>query len=733
MPCLRSLRVLSLNMVNDVPLLDKKIIKADGTEEKFDTQKIFRGIFKAAENVGGSDESLAKKLSIEVVDFLENRLNGELEIPSTTIGEAVEKVLIEKGHAKTAKAFIVYRENKKHLRQDKSSLGVTDDIGFSYNTLYILKQRYLKRNEKGETIETPRQMIERIAKTLSKVEKTPAKRKKYYKEFFDLMVNFEFLPGSRTIANAGKASPQLANCFVWPVGDDINEIFDILYKSTLIKKHGGGCGYNFSNIRPEGDVVAGIPDLAAGPVKMIEMFNMMTSLFRQEGKYESGNMAILNADHPDIFNFISAKQNDGYLSKTNISVGITDEFMEAAIKGKDWKLINPRTKETVNTVSASSILDLMATMAWQTGDPGIINLSAMNKGTAQSNPLLGKKGMIMATNPCGEVPLYPFESCNLGYVNYVKFVKKGKFDYKRLSEVMKVAVRLMDNVIEASWFPVAEVTKSVRDHRRIGIGAVGWAETLALMGIPYDSEEAFKMAEKVTKTMYETAYSSSVEIAKEKGPFPLVKDSIWANKKEKPRNVALLTFPPSSSNAVICETTFGIEPYFALAYEQNVMEGMRLKTVVPLLVEKLKEAGVYSEKLIQKIINNHGSIQGIPEVPQSIKKVFKVAHDLKWQDHIKMQAAFQKWTDNAITKTINMPVESNPNDIKEAYIMAWRLGCKGLTVYRDHTKKDQVFEFGNGATQNNSVIKMCPNCDIPLKRDKKCLKCERCGFSTCEL
>ena len=723
----------SKNMANDTSLLNKKIIKADGREESFVTKKIFKGIFKAAENVGGTNESLAKDLSLEVIRFLKSKLNGESKIPSMLIGEAVEKVLIEKGHAKTAKAFIVYRENKKHLRQDKSSLDVVDDIGFSYNTLYILKQRYLKRNEKGETVETPRAMIERIAKHLSLAEKTSTKRKEYFKKFLDLMIAFDFLPGTRTITNAGKAKAQLSNCFVWPMNDDINEIFNILHKSTVIKKNGGGCGYNFSQIRPEGDAVGGIPELAAGPIKMIEMFDMMTSLFRQEGKYESGNMAILNADHPDIFNFISAKQTDGYLSKTNISVGITDKFMEAAVSGKEWDLINPRTGKVVNTVNAKSILDLMATMAWQTGDPGIINLSGINKGTARANPLLKKAGLILATNPCGEVPLYPFESCNLGYVNFVKFVKDGKFDFKRFSETMKLAVRLMDNVIETAWFPVAEVDKSVRDHRRIGIGGVGWAEVLVRLGIPYDSDEAVILAEKLTKTMYESAFEASVELGREKGPFPLIKKSIWADKKDKPRNVALLTFPPSSGNAVICETTFGVEPYFALAYEQNVMEGMRLKTVVPLLVEKLKEAGVYSEALIQKIINNHGSIQDITEIPTKIRKVFKVAHDINWKDHIKMQAAFQKWTDNAITKTINMNSDATPNDIRDAYILAWKLGCKGLTVYRDHTKKDQVFEFGNGNTQNNNAIKMCPNCDIPLKRDKKCLKCERCGFSTCEL
>ena len=724
----------SVNFIMKIAnLSQKKVIKLDGRKEDFNIEKIANSVWFAASNVGGNDRKLPKILAEEVCVSLETRSNGEKEITSSLIGECVEKVLIEKGHAKTAKAFIIYRENKKHIKQDKSALGITDDIGFSYNTLYILKTRYLKKNERGEVEETPKGMIERIAKYLASVEKTPAKRRKYYKEFYDLMVNFDFLPGSRTLANAGKKLSQLANCFVWPVEDDINSIFDILHKSTLIKKNGGGCGYNFSQVRPEGDTVSGVPNLAAGPVRMIEMFDMMTSLFKQDGKYESGNMAVLNVDHPDIFNFISAKQNDGYLSKTNISVGVTDEFMDAAIKGKEWNLINPRTKEVVNKVNAKSILDLMATMAWQTGDPGIINLSAINKGNRFSNPLLAKRGPILATNPCGEVPLYPYESCNLGYVNLVKFVKEGRPDFVRLTSVMKMAVRLMDNVIDASWFPVKEVTESVKNHRRLGVGCVGWAETLVLLGIPYDSEEALKLAEKMVKTMYESAFEASVKLAKEKGPFPLINDSIWANKKDKPRNVALLTFPPSSSNAVICETTFGIEPYFALAYEQNVLGGMRLSTVIPLFIKKLQERGIYTQELINKVIANHGSVQAIAEVPGDLKKVFKVAHDISWRDHIKMQAAFQKWTDNAITKTINMPTETTPNDIKEAFILAWKLGCKGLTVYRDKTKKDQVFEFGGNNGDIGEKVTNCPNCDIPLKRSGKCLKCESCAFLTCEL
>lgn len=715
---------------NYMNLKAKKVVKEDGSIEDFNLEKIRKGIWKAAVEVGGTDEHLSFVLARQSASLLAEKLNGQLDIKSSFIGEIVEKVLIEAGHAKTAKAYILYRENKKHIHQDKNSLGIKDDIGLSYNTLFILKSRFLRKNEKGETIETPKQMLDRVALFLASVEKTKEEQEKWYKKFFEVMINFDFLPGTRTLANSGMRNAQLSNCFVWDIEDDIDCIFDILHKSTLIKKHGGGCGYNFSKIRPEADVVGGLPGLAAGPIKMIEMFDLMTSLFKQQGRYESGNMAILNANHPDIFNFISAKQTDGYLSKTNISVGITDEFMKAALRQSDgeWDLINPRTGEVVNSVKAKSILELMSRMAWQTGDPGIINLSAMNRGTRLANPLYKKRGPIQATNPCGEVPLYPYESCNLGYINFVKFIKGGKFDFARLGEVMRVAVRLMDNVIDASWFPVREVDKSVRNHRRLGIGAVGWAETLILLGVPYDSNEAFSLAEKVTKTMYTCAFDASCKLAAERGAFPLVGDSIWANKKRKPRNIALLTFPPSSSNAVICETSYGIEPLFALAYEQNILGGVRLKNVNPLFVKILSDRGLYSPELVQKVVDNHGSVVGVSGIPEDIKRIFRVAHDIHWKDHIKMQAAFQKWTDNAITKTINMDSSATPQDIEDAYVLSWKLGCKGLTVYRDKTKKDQVIEFGTKRREYK-----CPTCDIKLVKDGKCLKCKKCGFSTCEL
>lgn len=707
-----------------------KVAKLSGEKQDFKSGKISESIWLAAKKVGGENKKLAYGLGRQIALMLRKKYPDGEVVSTAEIGELVEKILVENGHVKTAREFIRHRENKKHLHQNKESLGVEDDIGLSYNTLYILKKRYLKRTQKGEIVETPKKMIERVAYFLSKAEQDRKKQEKWYKKFYAVMVSFEFLPGTRPLANAGKKEAQLSNCFVWPVEDDIDSVFNILHKSTLIKKYGGGCGYNFSRIRPRGDVVGGIPELAAGPLKIVEMFDLMTSLFKQEGNYESGNMAVLNSDHPDIFNFISAKQTDGYLSKTNISVGITDEFMKAALKDKDWDLINPRTGEVVNTTKAKTILNLMARMAWQTGDPGILNLSAINKGNRFANPLLKKKGPIVATNVCGEIPQYPFESCNLGYVNFTKFVKKeGEFDFKRLNEVVEIGVRLMDNVIESSWFPVPEVSKAVRDHRRVGIGCVGWAETLSVLGIPYDSRKARDLAEKIVKNMYKSAFNASCRLAEEKGPFPLINDSIWANRARKPRNVALLTFPPSSGNAVICETSFGIEPFFALAYEQNVMDGMRLKNVVPAFIRALQERGIYSETLIQKVIDNNGSCQGIDEVPKDIQNAYKIAHDISWKDHIRIQASFQKWTDNAITKTVNMPASSTPDDFEEAFVYAWKLGCKGLTLYRDKSKSNQVIRFGF----SKKTVKKCPECKVNLVRQGKCSKCRNCEFSSCDV
>lgn len=714
------------------------VIKRNQTQEKFQTQKIEESIWTAARNVGGQDKNLAHRLATEAIEYLKTVYKNRKEIHTSDIASAVEKVLVTNGHYITVKEYILSREHKRQEFQKFRELGVSDDIGkLSYNALFILKERYLWKDENGKTIETPKGMLNRVAKAVAKAEKTKALQKKWEKEFYDLMMSWEFLPGTRVLANAGKERQQMANCFVFDIEDSIDSIFKTLYESSITKKNGGGCGYNFSKIRPKGDLVAGEAGLACGPVQIMQMFDLPTSIFRQQGRYESGNMAILNADHPDIFEFITAKDKDGVLPKTNISIGITNKFMKAVKNDADWDLINPRTGEVVNTVKAKSILELAATYAHKTGDPGMIFLDEIN----DDNPTNKGLGPIMATNPCGEEPLYPYESCNLGYLNLPIFLetdKKGKkkYNFDRLEKAARLATRFMDDVIDVSWFPVPEQNDTIKKKfRRIGIGIVGWADLLVDMEMSYNDPESLKLAEKIMKTIAFGCHDESMYLGAEKGPFENVKYSIWANKKRQPRNIMTNTLPPSSGNAVIFGTSYSLEPFFALAYHQNILGGVRIQNVNEKLINMLKSEGIYVENLFERISENHGSIQHIKEIPERIRRLFLTAHDIHWKDHVKTQGAWQKYTDNAITKTINMSYDATVEDIKNAYILAWELGCKGITVYRDQTKQEQVFEFSDKKPADRKLRAgdNCPNCDEKLISSEGCIKCLSCSFSLCEI
>lgn len=718
--------------------LPKQVVKRNGALEPFQLEKITKSIWTAAKNVGGKDHKLAEDITQEVLDYISEIYPSDKPIKTSDIGSAVERVLVKKGHYQTVKEFILSREKKRQHYVRIQELGVEDDIGhLDYNSLFILKERYLKKNKNGKTKETPHQMLERVAEFVAKAEPTKAKQKKWEKEFLEIMAKWEFLPGTRVLSNAGTKNPQLANCFVFDIEDNVEGIFKSLYESSVTKRHGGGCGYNFSKIRPKGDLVSDEPGLAAGPVEIMKMFDLPTSIFRQQGKYESGNMAILNVDHPDILEFITAKETDGVLPKTNISIGITEGFMDAVKKDKQWELKNPRTGEVTNKIKARAIWELAVTYAHKTGDPGVIFLDNINK----DNPVKEHFGPIQATNVCGEIPQYPYESCNLGYINLTSFLVgnhgKPKIDFKRLEEVARVSTRFMDDVIEMSWFPIEEQTKNIKSFRRLGIGVVGWAELLVHLGIAYNDPEAFKLAEKISKVISDACHDESFKLGKEKGPFPFVKYSKWADKKEQPRNVAVNTLPPSSGNAVIFGTSYSIEPFFALAYYQNVLGGVRIKNVNDLLETMLKKEGIDIEDLFEQIFENHGSIQDIPEIPKKIKKLFLTAHEIDWKDHIKMQAAWQKHIDNAITKTINMPGSATPDDVEKAYMMAWDNGCKGITIYRDQSKKDQVIEFGDQKKKTMRELKAgdpCPNCEnTQLISAEGCIKCLTCNFSLCTL
>jgi ribonucleoside-diphosphate reductase alpha chain len=572
----------------------------------------------------------------------------------------------------------------------------SNKLDLSPNALYLLKQRYLIKNEGGETIETPLGMMRRVASALAAVEPTIDGQKFWEQKFYEIMTNMEFHPGSRVLANAGTTHPQLGNCFVFPLADSQRQIFQTLYESSLIKSYGGGCGFNYSEIRPRGDIVRKTPGLALGPVQLMHIFDMTTTMFKQQGRYESGNMAVLNVDHADVFEFIAAKECDGALSFTNTSLGVSDAFMQAVVNDDSWKLYNPRTREVVRSVSARTIFQEACLYASKTGDPGLLFIDRIN----ESNPLVSSFGPINATNPCGEIALYPYESCNLGYINLTRFLLAEEdrtltqiFDILRLQAAVTLGVRMVDNAISASWSPIEEIDKATKANRRIGIGITGWADCLAVAGIPYDSDEALKIAEHLAEVMYTAAYRASVALGREKAPFPNAERSMWRDVDDKPRNVALLGFPPSGNNAIIFDTAFSIEPFFAMSFTENVMGEGRIHHINDHLYNKLHQAGIPTDGLLGAIEEGHGSIQHISWIPDSIKACFKTAHDITPEWHVRMQAAFQKYVDNAITKTVNLPSTASAADVERVYTLAWSLGCKGITVYFDCSRSKQAIEF----------------------------------------
>ncbi len=570
----------------------------------------------------------------------------------------------------------------------------TERAAFSDNAQMLLRERYMARDIEGEVADTPEAMLQRVAHALAQAEK-PDAAESWAQAFYEVMARLEFHPGSRTLANAGSSRPQLANCFVFPLEDSQAAILQTFTESSVVKGFGGGCGFNYSRIRPRGDEVRGVSGIAAGPVAFLKMFDDATKLFRQRGRYESGNMAILNVDHPDVLEFITAKRADGVLSMTNISLGMTDAFMQAVEADAEWTLINPRTGLAAHTMPARELFSAACELACETGDPGLIFLDQMNR----ANPLRDAMGDITATNPCGEIGLYPYEACNLGYVNLPKLLLPESqrrspqiFDVDRLRKVVAVAVRMIDNAISVSWFPVENIQRTVAANRRVGLGVTGWAESLAAAGIPYDSEEALACADSLASLMFEAATEASFALGDERGPFPNVVHSRWKDAAQQPRNVAVLALPPSGNNAVIFDTSFSIEPFFGMAYTQRVLGGREIRAVNRLLLGELAARGVPEAAVLDEIAENGGSVQGLASVPEDVQRIFKTAHDITPEWHVRMQAAFQRHVDNAVTKTVNLPSSATPEDVAQLYQQAWRLGCKGITVYRDKSRADQAIE-----------------------------------------
>ncbi|MCX9025786.1 MAG: vitamin B12-dependent ribonucleotide reductase [Candidatus Methanoperedens sp.] len=659
----------------------EKIKKRDGRIVDFDSAKIANAVFKAFIATKSKDGKRAEDIAKQVVELLETRITG---IPGVEdVQDAVEEVLIKNGYTGVAKAYILYREKRSQIRKAKEFLGVKDELKLSVNAVRVLKRRYLLKDEDGDVIESPLQLFRRIAKAVALDPESED-------EFLNMLVNLEFLPNTPTLMNAGTDLGQLSACFVIPVEDSLVSIFDAVKSMALIQQSGGGTGFSFSRLRPSGDIVKSTKGVASGPVSFMRVFDTTTDIIKQGGKRRGANMGILRADHPDIIEFITAKTKEGFLTNFNISVAVDDKFMKAVREDGEYGLINPRNKEYVKKVRAKDIWNFIITMAWRTGDPGVVFIDEINRHNPTPNI-----GEMESTNPCGEQPLLPYESCNLGSINLAKMVKDGKIDWENLGKIINNAVRFLDNVIDINKYPLPQIDEITKANRKIGLGIMGFADMLVQLGIPYDSEDALKTGEEIMKFIQEKSHAASERLAAERGAFPNFPGSVY---KKQIRNSTVTTVAPTGTISIIAGCSSGIEPLFAVSFVRNVMEGTKLLEINPYFEAVAKERGFYSEELMMKIAKQ-GMLAGIEDVPDDIKRVFVTAFDIAPAWHVRMQAAFQKYTDNAVSKTINFPNDVDIKEVEKAFMLAYELKCKGITVYRYGSKAQQVLYLGDRLDQ----------------------------------
>jgi ribonucleoside-diphosphate reductase alpha chain len=680
----------------------KQIKKRDGRIVPFDQNKITEAIWNAAKSVGGTDKELAKKISNQVAAVLEVFFKDKTEAPTVEqIQDLVEKILIENGHAKTAKAYILYRQKQNDLRDKKAEIiGEEKETIFSLNALKVMQQRYLLRDEKGNIKETPEQLFRRVAHNIAKADLGYGdfNAKESEETFYNMMMALDFLPNSPTLMNAGTKVQQLAACFVLPIEDSVDSIFDSLKKAALIHQTGGGTGFNFSKIRPRGDISMYTQNLASGPVSFIKVFDTATNTIKQGGKRRGANMGILNVDHPDILEFISCKEKEEEMPNFNISVGITDKFMEAIENDEMYDLIDPYTGKKTNSLHARSVFELIVSKAWSNGEPGVVFLDRIE----ESNPT-PDQGEVIATNPCGEQPLLAHEACNLGSINVANYVKDNNIDWDRLKKTVKEAIHFLDNTIDMSDYKLEEVKKVVLENRKIGLGIMGFADLLYKLEIPYNSDDGINTAEKLMKFIQTEGHKASQELAKSRGSFPNFDFSFYPKKGVKRmRNATVTTIAPTGTISMIAETSPGIEPLFALVYTKHVLDGSELLYVNKLFEKKAVELNIYSQELMRRIAKE-GSIKKIDGLPDSLKRIFVVTSDIRPEWHVRMQASFQKHTDNAVSKTINFPATATIEDVKKAYLLTYKLGCKGITIYRDRSRRKQVMTHLKKSEMENAT------------------------------
>ena len=762
-----------------------KVIKRNGEEVKFDSEKITRAIYKSMIVKGSGDLSKAK----EYTKLVLGKLEGFSQITVEKIQDKVIEVLNVEDEI-LANIYSSYREERRLARFVSDRLKIKGDLKLSKNSLEILENRYLQRDSKGNVIETPRQLFERVGKAIAVVElcydylnnkkksgngflyfgefniskaekalsdikkefKTTEKnpisfseyaRKyagnaiKYSEKFIEMMSNLNFLPNTPTLMNAGTELGGLSACFVLPVEDSLDKIFDSVKDTALVHRFGGGTGFNFTNLRPQNDFVKSTQGVASGPVSFMKVFDAVTEEIKQGGKRRGANMGILRYDHPDIMQFISIKDsNNTKLKNFNVSVAVDEEFFEALRNDSYIKLHSPRYIEPVNRLRARDLFDAIVTNAWQTGDPGLVFLDRINK----DNYLVGY-GDMEATNPCAEQSLHDYESCNLGSINLSKFVDANKnFKFDEFREIIRLAVRFLDNVVDINVFPTSRFSEMNRISRKIGLGIMGFADMLVLMGIKYDSLEALNMAESVMKFLQTESYKMSEELAIEKYPFPNSTEKfngpIRGNRyksnsiKTLRRNSTVQSIAPTGTISIIADCSSGIEPYFALAYKRSY-NSMGVKSGTYILIEKNKylerdliKEGLYSETLIDKIAET-GRIGDLEEIPQHIRDLYVTSHEISPEMHILMQSVFQNYCDSGVSKTINLPHSATIEDVKKAYLMARELNCKGITVFRDGSKNVQVLQTLKEEKKENSNINLVPTVVIDPNTT--------CSHGTCDL
>ena len=674
--------------------------------------QIARVVFSAAESMGIADRRLVEKLTSQVIERIEqnrsflqpptlpgmedlvDRSSRRLSrLPSDTdILSMVEEILAaeEKKFTEEAPAEMKPTETVKTESQPETGLKLTD------NARHVLQKRYLKKDKQGNVIETEEEMFRRVARAIAEAElqyQPKADVKAIEDEFYRMMTSLDFLPNSPTLMNAGRELGQLSACFVLPIEDSMESIFDSVKHTALIHKSGGGTGFSFSRLRPERDRVGSTGGVASGPVSFIRAFDTATDVIKQGGMRRGANMGILNIDHPDIMKFITSKEDMTALTNFNISVAVTSEFMEAVKTDADYNLLNPRTGEFEGKLNAKEVFDKIVDMAWKTGDPGIVFIDRINHDNP--TPHLGK---IESTNPCGEQPLLPYESCNLGSINLARMLREGdgsvEIDYPKLAKTIKTAVRFLDNVIDVNKFPLPQIEEMTRKTRKIGLGVMGFADMLIQLGIPYNSEEALNLASEIMKFVSDEATRASEELGKERGLFPAFTGSIYdAADAPKVRNASRTTIAPTGTLSMIAGCSSGIEPLFALSYTKNILDGAKMVEVNPHFEAIAREKGFYSEELMQKLADG-AHLADIEGVPDAVKPVFVTAHEITPEWHVKMQASFQKSTDNAVSKTVNFSREATREDVAKVYQLAYEAGLKGITIYRDGSRDAQVLTTG---------------------------------------